>query len=374
MAREHRGVEGSGDAGQFDPRGDAGLNRGRVARIAPGSGLLTILLLTILTVTLTGPTGCMVRSDTPVVGPDSTLVYPSKLSSDVNASITFALRDSRAREAERESDRARQREITRLKKNRDKLVEMRAEQEEERAAAARLAEEKARKAEEKKAKAAKKKAAEKKKSGKKSSSGKDAVKKDGTTSDARTDRSEGSTLSESKRTAGKSSEAAKKKSTRRASRRPSLSFAAISDSLARIDARLTQLEFEDSRAQSSGWRQSKAMGRPEDERAFDLEEDARILATVQLDNVYARGRRPMTLHLIWVNPAQKKVFKKMYEYTPNDSTQKITGSFSIPPSRRSPGFYKLRVYLHRELIAEKAFELRGTGQEVPEESSGDGAM
>lgn len=370
MARELRGTERPGDAGRFDPGRDAGLNRGRVARATPGLGILTILLLTILTVTLTGPTGCMVRSDTPVLGPDSTLVYPSRLSSDVNASITFALRDSRAREAERESDRARQREITRLQKNRDKLVEMRAEQEEERAAAAKLAEEKARKAAEKKEKAAKKKAAEKKKkSGKKSASGKDAVQQDG------------ATVSESKRTTGKSSEAkpsseptAKKKSTRRTSRRPSLSFAAISDSLARIEARLTQLQLEESLAQSSGWRQRKAMGLPEDERAFDLEEDARIVATVQLDNVYARGRRPMTLHMIWVNPAQKKVFKRMYEYTPNDSTQKITGSFSIPPSRRSPGFYKLRVYLHRELIAEKAFELRGTGQEVPEESSGDGAM
>lgn len=336
-------------------------NRGRPAfllRFAPLGALLAIFTATIL-----GSTGCMVRSDTPVMGPDSTLVFPSRLSSDVNARITFALRDSRNREAEREADRDRQREITRLQKNRDKLVEMRSEQQERDRAAAQRAALKAQKEKEKKEKAAREKAS-KKKSGKKDAEKKKSTKKESVKKELAKDEP-------AKKASGTSGGAEK---ARRTSRRPVLSLAAIDDSLAVIDLRLAQLVREDSLAQASGWRQRKAAGLPEDERVFDLEEDARILATVWLDNVYARGTRPMTVHLIWVNPDQKKVFKRMIEYTPNDSTQKITSSFTIPPSRRSPGFYKLRVYLHRELIAEKALELRGTGLEVPEESSGDGAM
>jgi len=37
----------------------------------------------------------------------------------------------------------------------------------------------------------------------------------------------------------------------------------------------------------------------------------------------------------------------------------LSSVLSLPPKRRSPGRYLFRVYLFRELIAEKAFTVRG---------------
>lgn len=323
-----------------------------------------VLLALVLAGTLLAPTACMVRSDRPVLGPDSTLVFPSRLRSDVNASITFALRDSRAREEERQRDKERQREISRLKREREKLLDLAQAQEKERARQAKIAAEKKRKAEEKaKAKTKKSKAGKDKKSSKKKSG----------------DEATGSAKMESG-ASGKPAEPARPNRASEARGGPekakpdlfALTPAAIRDSLAAIDARLRRLAVEDSLAQPVRWKLRKAQGLYEDERAFDLEEDARVLATVRLENIHARGEGPLTFHLVWLNPAERRVFKKIYEYTPNDSTRTLTGSFSIPPSRRSPGFYTLQVFLFRELIAQKSFELRGAGLEVPEGGGGTG--
>jgi hypothetical protein len=62
----------------------------------------------------------------------------------------------------------------------------------------------------------------------------------------------------------------------------------------------------------------------------------------------------------------------MVEYTPNDSTQSLTSSLSITPTKRSAGHYSLQVFLFREQIAEKSFELTGKGME--ENEKGDDAM
>lgn len=94
-------------------------------------------------------------------------------------------------------------------------------------------------------------------------------------------------------------------------------------------------------------------------------------ATVRLEEVYARGKRPLMLHFVWLNPERKRVFKRMVEYVPNDSTQTLTSSLSITPAKRSAGHYSLQVFLFREQIAEKSFELRGTGIEEQQKDGGD---
>jgi hypothetical protein len=263
---------------------------------------------------LAGGTGCMTRSDTPVWGPDSTLVYPSKLANDVNASIRFQLMGSAARDSVRKADRERRRAITKLHRQRDNILAL----EEERERRARV--EAKRKAE----------------AGRKSK----ATKKQKKDAADPTPRAAGSTAL-----------------------RPD---AAVRDTLAAIERRLAVLAGEDSVSALAPWKLRREDGSPFEERSFEIEEGARVQATVRLENVYARGKRPLMFHFVWTNPQQKRVFKRMVEYVPNDSTQTLSSSLSIPPTRRSAGRYALQVFLFREQIAEKAFELTGKGVEEKE--------
>lgn len=302
---------------------DGVIRRDRVPRRAAG-----IALALSLGFILVAP-GCMTRSGTPVWGPDSTLVYPSSLASDVNASITFQLRDSAARDAAKKRDRERGREISKLRAEREGLLAL-----EERWSRERVEAEK---------KAAAKRAAPKK--------GKKARKSaaDGSPSEG---------------------ESAKRAVTGGA-QRASTNDPAIRDSVAVIDARLALLMAEDSIADAQPWKLKGPNGKPMEERAFDIEEGARVQATIRLENVYARGKRPLWIHFVWLNPERKRVFKRMVEYIPNDSTQTLTTSLSITPTKRSAGPYALQVFLFREQIAEKLLELRGTGVEEQGKSDGD---
>jgi len=94
-------------------------------------------------------------------------------------------------------------------------------------------------------------------------------------------------------------------------------------------------------------------------RDFDIEEKAKVYAFVDIRNQFARGADPLSFHLVWIKPSDKTVFKKRIEYEPSDADTTLTSSLSIYPGKRAPGTYKLRVYLFRELIAEKSFRLHG---------------
>jgi hypothetical protein len=276
--------------------------------------------------------GCMTRSDTPVWGPDSTQVYPSRLANDVGASITFQLKDSALRDTQKRRDRERGREISRLRRQRGELQALEEMRSRERQAQA-----------EAKRKAQLKKAGLKKgKRGKKNplpgeASGADPL----------------------------ASSVAEKEDARL------LPDTGVRDSLAAIDARLAALAAEDSAAASAPWKIKRADGKPAEERAFDIEEGARVQAALRLENVYARGKRPLMFHFVWLNPERKRVFKRMVEYVPNDSTQVLTSSLSITPAKRSPGRYTLQLFLFREQIAEKSFVLKGKGTEEQEKSGGE---
>jgi hypothetical protein len=288
-----------------------------------------------------GSPGCTTRADRPVVGADSTLVYASKLPTDVNASITFQLKDSAARDEAKRRDKERGREISRLQKERERLLKLEDRRE------------KQRKLEEKQKAAAEKKA-KKTKRGKK---GKDRVRTGVETPQV----SAGNNVRLDVAT-GTTSDA-----TTTTDPTPLPSVAAVRDSLAAVESRLRALAAEDSLAGIAPWKQKRPDGSPVDERAVEAEEGARIQANVRLENVHARGQRPLTFHFVWLNPEKKKLFKRMLEYTPNDSSQVLASSLTISPSKRAPGFYTIQVFLFRELIAEKILELRGTGHEEKEQ-------
>jgi cytochrome c1 len=109
-----------------------------------------------------------------------------------------------------------------------------------------------------------------------------------------------------------------------------------------------------------------------DERAFELEEGARVQASIRIENPYGRGKRPLLFHTVWLNPEGKRVFKKMTEWTPNDTSQVLTTSLTISPAKRTAGRYGLQVFLFRELIAEKSIQLTGTSTAQQEKDDAGG--
>jgi hypothetical protein len=103
---------------------------------------------------------------------------------------------------------------------------------------------------------------------------------------------------------------------------------------------------------------------------FETGEGSKVHAFVDITNRFARDTDLLDFHLVWIKPDDKTAFKKRIEYIPTDSDTTLTSALSIPPGRRKPGRYKLRVYLFRELIAEKSFLLIGEGEEAEKEEAG----
>lgn len=93
-------------------------------------------------------------------------------------------------------------------------------------------------------------------------------------------------------------------------------------------------------------------------RVFTIKRKAKVRARVEVDNLHAYGDRELMFHLVWVGPGEDAFYRKRIDHLPNDPSTKFTSSISIDPERREPGIYALKVYLFRELIAEKRFELK----------------
>lgn len=95
-------------------------------------------------------------------------------------------------------------------------------------------------------------------------------------------------------------------------------------------------------------------------RVFDIRDGKRVRAFVDLENRFALGPRELSFHLVWLNPDEKTIFKKRIDLSPDDSTTTLSSSIRLN-EKRTPGHYTFQVYLFRELIAEKSFELRAAG-------------
>ncbi len=105
---------------------------------------------------------------------------------------------------------------------------------------------------------------------------------------------------------------------------------------------------------------------------FEVGVDEKAYAFADLSNPFARGDRVLNFHLVWVNSQDRTIFKKKVDYQPSDSLTTLSSALSLPPGKRAPGPYKFRVYLFRELIAEKSFTLTGEAiQEEEQEGSGE---
>jgi hypothetical protein len=78
------------------------------------------------------------------------------------------------------------------------------------------------------------------------------------------------------------------------------------------------------------------------------------------------GERELMFHLVWIGPNDREFYTKRIDFDATETPARLVNSISIPPSRRTPGRYTLRVYLFRELIAEKdvLLQLPPAGEEM----------
>ena len=90
---------------------------------------------------------------------------------------------------------------------------------------------------------------------------------------------------------------------------------------------------------------------------FSIKENTKVNAVIDLNNRESYRDKLLMFHVDWMDSSGHSLFKKRIDLPTNDSSSKLTSSITISPDKRQPGYYSLRVYLFRELIAEKKFEL-----------------
>ena len=103
---------------------------------------------------------------------------------------------------------------------------------------------------------------------------------------------------------------------------------------------------------------SKKTGRPiKADTIFTLNEKAKVYVAVKLFNRELNKDKDLMFHIDWLDSTGNSFYKKRIDLTPSDSSAILSSSISISPGKRNAGKYILRVYLFRELIAEKYFYL-----------------
>jgi len=91
---------------------------------------------------------------------------------------------------------------------------------------------------------------------------------------------------------------------------------------------------------------------------FTIKEKAKIHAFFDLENRKSFADKEMMFHIEWIGPDDKSFYRKRIDLLQHDSSSTINSSISITPGKRQQGCYNVRLFLFRELIAVKRFELR----------------
>jgi hypothetical protein len=103
---------------------------------------------------------------------------------------------------------------------------------------------------------------------------------------------------------------------------------------------------------------SKKTGKPiKPGTRFNLQEDVKLFAIVDLEKQTTKQNRDMMFHIDWIDSSGESFYRKRIDISPDDTSSRITSSISLSPQKRQPGNYTARLYLFRELIAEKRFLL-----------------
>lgn len=103
---------------------------------------------------------------------------------------------------------------------------------------------------------------------------------------------------------------------------------------------------------------SKKTGKPlRTGTIFKLQDNEKLYASVELEKQTKDRDRDLMFHIDWIDSSGNSFYKKRIDISSDDSSSRITSSISISPQKRQTGNYTARLYLFRELIAEKKFLL-----------------
>jgi hypothetical protein len=91
---------------------------------------------------------------------------------------------------------------------------------------------------------------------------------------------------------------------------------------------------------------------------FYILNEAKVYAFFDIDNREYFNDKELMFHIEWIDPDDKTIYRKRIDLLPGDSSSTLSSSISVTPDKRQPGNYQARLFLFRELIAEKNFELR----------------
>jgi len=103
---------------------------------------------------------------------------------------------------------------------------------------------------------------------------------------------------------------------------------------------------------------SKKTGKPiKADTVFAINEKAKVYVAVKLFNRDFHKDKDLMFHIDWLDSTDNSFYTKRIDLAPSDSSAILSSSISISPEKRNVGKYMVRVYLFRELIAEKYFHL-----------------
>ncbi len=88
---------------------------------------------------------------------------------------------------------------------------------------------------------------------------------------------------------------------------------------------------------------------------FSIMKSGWVKARLDLSDYFENNDKDLMLHFDWIDPSGATFYKKQKIVT-EDSTV-VSSAISIAPALREAGAYKLRVFLFRQLVCEKEFEL-----------------
>ncbi len=90
---------------------------------------------------------------------------------------------------------------------------------------------------------------------------------------------------------------------------------------------------------------------------FTIKDKARIYAFFDFKNQENFTNKDIMFHVEWIGPDGKSFYRKRIDLSPDTNSSSLKSSISISPEKREPGSYLIRLFLFRELIAEKKFQL-----------------
>ncbi|HZK06747.1 MAG TPA: hypothetical protein VFC92_00970 [Bacteroidales bacterium] len=90
---------------------------------------------------------------------------------------------------------------------------------------------------------------------------------------------------------------------------------------------------------------------------FEIRERANVRTQISLQNPIIVDKHELKLAVVWQGTDSTPCYRKDITLYPGDSLADISSSINISPDKRSPGNYRLQLWLFDTIVAEKEFRL-----------------